>query len=42
VPKLEKYACVEEELHQLTEYWKAWETEQSATSRKQIVSSKMN
>lgn len=42
VPKLEKYACVDEELNQLSEYWKAWETEQSAIARKQIVSSKMN
>jgi len=42
VPKLEKYACVDEELNQLSEYWKAWEAEQSAIARKQIVSSKMN
>jgi hypothetical protein len=42
VPKLEKYDCIEEDLNQLVEYWKAWETEQSAIARKQFVSSKMN
>jgi D-alanyl-D-alanine carboxypeptidase len=42
VPKSDKYACLEEELNKLEESWKAWETEQSAITRKQIVSSKMN
>jgi hypothetical protein len=42
VPKSGKYECIEEELNQLTEYWKAWETEQSAITSKQVASSKMN
>jgi len=42
IPKAHHYPCLEEELIQLTEYWKAWEVEQSAITRKQIASSKMN
>lgn len=42
VPKSEKYVCIEEELNQLVDYWKAWETEQSAITSKQVASSKMN
>lgn len=41
VPKLEKYACIEEEIDQLTEYWNAWEVEQSSVARKQVSASKM-
>jgi len=42
VPKSDKYVCIEEELSQLVEYWKAWETEQSAITSKQVTSTKMN
>lgn len=41
VPKLEKYACIEEEIDQLTEYWNAWEVEQSSVARKQVSAPKM-
>ncbi|MBK7653595.1 MAG: M15 family metallopeptidase [Flammeovirgaceae bacterium] len=41
VPKVEKYACIEEEINQLTEYWKAWEVEQSTVARKQVSATKM-
>lgn len=42
IPKATNYPCLEEELIQLTEYWKAWETEQSSIARKEISSTKMN
>ena len=42
IPKAHNYPCLEEELIQLTEYWRAWEIEQSAITRKQTASSKMN
>ncbi|MDZ7647977.1 MAG: M15 family metallopeptidase [Cytophagales bacterium] len=41
VPKLEKYACIEEEINQLTEYWKAWEVEQSTVASKRVSAIKM-
>lgn len=42
IPKAHNYPCLEEELIQLTDYWKAWEIEQSSIARKEISSSKMN
>ena len=42
IPKAHNYPCLEEELVQLTDYWRAWEIEQSAITRKQTTSSKMN
>jgi hypothetical protein len=42
VPKSQNFPCLEEELTQLADYWKAWETEQSALVRKEVLSSKMN
>jgi hypothetical protein len=42
LPKAHNYPCLDEELIQLTEYWRAWEIEQSAITRKQTASSKMN
>ncbi len=42
VPKSANYECLEEELTQLTGYWKAWETDQSAIASKQVASTKMN
>ena len=40
-PKQEQYPCMEEDLKHLTAYWKAWETEQSAISRKESSTRKM-
>jgi hypothetical protein len=40
-PKEEHYPCIDDDLKRLTTYWKAWETEQSAISRKDARSSKM-
>lgn len=42
IPKANNYPCLEEQLIQLTEYWKAWEIEQSSIARKEITSTKMN
>jgi hypothetical protein len=42
VPKPQNYPCLDEELTTLAQYWKAWETEQSALVRKEVLSSKMN
>ncbi len=42
VPKATIYPCLDEELIKLTEYWKAWETEQSSIARKEISTAKMN
>jgi hypothetical protein len=42
IPKANYYPCLEEELIQLTEYWKAWETEQSSITRNETSSAKMN
>ena len=42
IPKANNYPCLEEELIQLTEYWKTWEIEQSSIARKEISSTKMN
>jgi hypothetical protein len=42
IPKANKYPCLEEDLIQLTENWKAWETEQSAITRKETATNKMN
>ena len=42
IPKAHNYPCLEEELIQLNEYWRVWEIEQSAITRKQTISSKMN
>jgi len=41
VSKQENYPCIEEDLKRLTTYWKAWETEQSASSRKESSIRKM-
>jgi len=41
IPKVQNYPCLEEELAQLTEYWKAWETEQSSIARKENTTAKM-
>jgi hypothetical protein len=40
-PKQKNYPCIEEDLKRLTTYWKAWETEQSAVSRKESSIRKM-
>ena len=42
IPKTDHYPCIEEDLIKLTDYWKAWEVEQSSIARKEIVSTKMN
>lgn len=42
IPKAHNYPCLEEELIQLSEYWRAWEVEQSSIARKEITSTKMN
>ena len=42
IPKATNYPCLDEDLIQLTEYWKAWETEQSSIARKEISPNKMN
>jgi D-alanyl-D-alanine carboxypeptidase len=42
IAKANNYPCLDEEIIQLTEYWKAWEAEQSAITRQQTSSSKMN
>lgn len=42
IPKNYDYPCLDEELIQLTEYWKAWEVEQSSIARKEVSSTKMN
>ena len=42
IPKVPNYPCLEEDLSQLTKYWKALEIEQSSITRKEIASSKMN
>lgn len=42
IPKAHTYPCLEEDLIRLTEYWKAWEIEQSSIARKEITSTKMN
>lgn len=41
IPKTSNYPCLDEELIQLTEYWKALEVEQSSIARKEITSTKM-
>jgi peptidoglycan L-alanyl-D-glutamate endopeptidase CwlK len=42
VPKPTQYPCLEEELIRLTEYWRAWEIEQSSITRKETSTTKMN
>jgi len=42
IPKANNYPCLEEELAQLTEYWKFWEVEQSSITRKETAGRKMN
>ncbi len=42
LPKAYNYPCLDEELIQLTEYWRALEIDQSAITRKQTTSTKMN
>jgi hypothetical protein len=42
IPKASQYPCLEEDLVQLTDYWKAWETEQSSIARKESTSANMN
>ncbi len=42
IPKVNHYPCLEEDLLQLTDSWKAWETEQSSIARKEGTSAKMN
>jgi hypothetical protein len=42
IPKVNNYPCLEEELIQLTEYWKAWELEQSSIARREITLTKLN
>ncbi|HEY5825304.1 MAG TPA: M15 family metallopeptidase [Cyclobacteriaceae bacterium] len=39
--KQENYPCMEEDLKRLMAYWKSWETEQSAISRKESSTRKM-
>jgi hypothetical protein len=42
IPKPNDYPCLDEELVQLTQYWKALEVEQSSIARKEVTSTKMN
>jgi D-alanyl-D-alanine carboxypeptidase len=42
IPKATQYPCLDEELVQLTEYWKAWEAEHSSITRKESSTAKMN
>ncbi len=42
IPEAKKYPCLDEEIIQLVEYWKAWEVEQSFIARKEIHSIKLN
>jgi len=42
IPKASNYTCLEDQLAQLTENWKAWETEQSSIARKENSTAKLN
>jgi hypothetical protein len=41
IPSKDFYPCLDDDLKNLTTYWKAWETEQSSVSRKETSTTKM-